>query len=186
MLNYLWAGMIFIGISYAAVTGRMPEITDAAINSSKEAITLCITMMGVMSFWVGLMEIAERSGMIHNISKRLHPFIHFLFPELPQNHPAQAHITTNILAITFIGISCKEEILRIRKVHISLLAVPCFLTGPGIFPNRRSSSNVFNDSIAFKPAGIAGAGILATAVSTFAAIFYCKIWTHQKHKLEKL
>ena len=53
MLNYLWAGMIFIGISYAAVTGRMPEITDAAINSSKEAITLCITMMGVMSFWVG-------------------------------------------------------------------------------------------------------------------------------------
>ena len=52
MLNYLWAGMIFIGIIYAAFTGQMPDITDAAINSSKEAVTLCITMMGVMSFWV--------------------------------------------------------------------------------------------------------------------------------------
>ncbi len=55
MLNYLWAGMIFIGIIYAAFTGQMPDITDAAINSSKEAVTLCITMMGVMSFWVGLL-----------------------------------------------------------------------------------------------------------------------------------
>ena len=75
MLNYLWAGMIFIGILYAAFTGRMPDITDAALDSSKEAVTLCITMMGVMSFWTGLMEIATRSGMIENISKKLHPFI---------------------------------------------------------------------------------------------------------------
>ena len=50
MLNYLWAGMILIGIIFAAFTGRMPDITNAAIDSSKEAITLCITMMGVMSF----------------------------------------------------------------------------------------------------------------------------------------
>ena len=56
MLNYLWAGMILVGIIFAACTGRMPDVTNAAIDSSKEAITLCITMMGVMSFWVGLME----------------------------------------------------------------------------------------------------------------------------------
>ena len=73
MLNYLWAGMIFIGILYAAFTGRMPDITDAALDSSKEAVTLCITMMGVMSFWTGLMEIATRSGMIENISKKRIP-----------------------------------------------------------------------------------------------------------------
>ena len=98
MLNYLWAGMIFIGIIYAAFTGQMPDITDAAINSSKEAVTLCITMMGVMSFWVGLMEIANQAGIIEKASKKIHPLIHFLFPELPPNHPAQEHITTNILA----------------------------------------------------------------------------------------
>ena len=59
MLNYLWSFMILTGIVYAAFTGRMPDITNAALDSSKEAISLCITMIGVMSFWVGLMEIGS-------------------------------------------------------------------------------------------------------------------------------
>ena len=62
MLNFLWAGMILAGILFAAFTGRIPQITNAAIDSSKEAITLCVTMMGVMALWVGLMEIAKRRG----------------------------------------------------------------------------------------------------------------------------
>ena len=64
MLNYLWSFMILTGIVYAAFTGRMPDITNAALDSSKEAISLCITMIGVMSFWVGLMEIASKAGII--------------------------------------------------------------------------------------------------------------------------
>ena len=59
MLNYLWSGMILIGILFASFSGKMPDITTAALDSSKEAVTLCITMMGVMSFWTGLMGIAE-------------------------------------------------------------------------------------------------------------------------------
>lgn len=98
MLNYLWAGMILIGIIFAAFTGRMPDITNAALDSSKEAITLCITMMGVMSFWVGLMEIAGKAGIIRAASIRIRPLVRFLFPGLPANHPAEEHITTNIIA----------------------------------------------------------------------------------------
>lgn len=98
MLNYLWAGMIIAGIIFAAFTGRMPDITNAALDSSKEAITLCITMMGVMSFWVGLMEIATKAGIITAASRQIQPLIRFLFPDLPADHPAQEHITTNIIA----------------------------------------------------------------------------------------
>ena len=98
MLNYLWAGMIIIGVIYAAFTGRLPDVTNAALDSSKEAITLCITMMGVMSFWVGLMEIATEAGIIRYLSRKLRPVIRFLFPELPAKHPAEEHITTNIIA----------------------------------------------------------------------------------------
>ena len=61
MLNYLWAGMILIGIIFAAFTGKIPDITDAALDSAGEAVTLCITMMGVMAFWMGLMEIATKT-----------------------------------------------------------------------------------------------------------------------------
>lgn len=98
MLNYLWAGMIVVGIIYAAFTGRMPDITDAALDSSREAVTLCITMMGVMSFWVGLMEIASKAGIIRSASRKIRPIVHFLFPQLPPDHPAREHITTNIIA----------------------------------------------------------------------------------------
>ena len=78
MLNYLWAGMILVGILFASFTGRMPDITNAALDSSKEAVTLCITMIGVMSFWVGLMEIATKAGIVKIASRKIRPLIRFL------------------------------------------------------------------------------------------------------------
>ena len=103
MLNYLWAGMIIVGIIFAVFTGRMTEITNAALDSSKEAVTLCITMMGVMSFWVGLMQIAQEAGIIRTASKKIAPLVRFLFPNLPKDHKANEHITTNIIA-NFLGL----------------------------------------------------------------------------------
>ena len=78
MLNYLWAGMIIVGIVYAACTGNIVEVTNAALDSSREAITLCITMAGVMAFWTGLMEIARRGGMIRALTGRMAPVLKFL------------------------------------------------------------------------------------------------------------
>lgn len=101
MLNYLWGLMILVGIIYAAFTGNLPAITDAALDSAKEAVTLCITMTGVMSFWVGLMRIAENSGIISGISKKLNPFLHFMFPSIPTGHKANEYISTNIIANIF-------------------------------------------------------------------------------------
>ncbi|MDE7038609.1 MAG: nucleoside recognition protein, partial [Lachnospiraceae bacterium] len=123
MLNYLWAGMILIGIIFAAFTGRMPDITNAALDSSKEAITLCITMMGVMSFWVGLMEIAAKAGIIRSASLRIRPLIRFLFPRLPAGHPAEEHITTNIIAnvlglgwaATPAGLKAMEQLSKLEE-----------------------------------------------------------------------
>ena len=60
-MNYLWGFMIVIGVVYAAFHGTLPEVTEAAIGSAKEAVTLSIAMMGVMSFWVGIMRIAENA-----------------------------------------------------------------------------------------------------------------------------
>ena len=88
MLNYLWAGMIIVGVIFGAFNGKMPDITNAALDSAKEAVTLCITMMGVMSFWVGMMEIATRAGIIEIASKKLRALVRFLFPDIPEGHKA--------------------------------------------------------------------------------------------------
>ena len=101
MLNYLWGGMLLIGVIYGAWQGRLPEITAAALDSAKEAVALCITMTGVMSLWVGLMEIAQQSGIIRQATKKIQPFVNFMFPGIPRGHKAREYISTNIIATIF-------------------------------------------------------------------------------------
>ena len=113
MLNYIWAFMIIIGVLYGSFTGKMAEISAAAIESSKEAVTLCITMAGVMSLWVGLMEVAKSAGLIKKLTKALGPFIHFMFPNIPREHEALDYIATNIIAnILGLGWACTPAGLK--------------------------------------------------------------------------
>ena len=98
MLNYIWAVMIVIGIIYGAITGHMKEVTEAALQSAQDAVTLCFTMTGVMAFWVGLMQVAEESGLIAKLTRMLSPFISFMFPRIPQGHKSRDYISTNIIA----------------------------------------------------------------------------------------
>ena len=198
MLNYLWAGMILIGIIFAAFNGRMPDITNAALDSSKEAITLCITMMGVMCFWVGLMEIASKAGIIRGASRRIRPVVRFLFPELPAGHPAQEHITTNIIAnvlglgwaATPAGLRAMEELSKLEEERRQG-RLPGPVRRKGIASNEMCTFLIINISslqlipvnvIAYRsqygsvnPAAIVGPGIVATAVSTLVAVIYCKV-----------
>ncbi len=101
MLNYLWGFMLLIGVVYGALNGTLPSLTDAALSSAKEAVTLCITMLGVMSFWMGLMRIAQKAGIISGATRKLMPFLRFLFPRLPADHPANGYIATNMIANIF-------------------------------------------------------------------------------------
>ena len=203
MLNYLWAGMIVIGIVYAACTGHIVEGTNAALDSSKEAITLCITMAGVMAFWTGRMEIAQRGGLIRALTGRMAPVLRFLFPGLPVGHPAREHIATNFIAnvlglgwaATPAGLRAMEELGKLEEDRRAGRAA-----GParkrGIASNEMCTFLIINISslqlipvnvIAYRsqygsvnPAAIVGAGILATSVSTGAAILFCRVMERKR------
>ena len=95
-MNYLWAGMIIVGIIFGAFNGKMPEVTNEALDSAKEAVTLCITMMGMM-------EIATKAGVIELASKKMGPLLRFLFPGIPEGHPAREHIAVNFIS-NFLGL----------------------------------------------------------------------------------
>lgn len=203
MLNYLWAGMIGIGIICAAFTGRIPEITNAALDSSKEAVSLCITMMGVMSFWVGMMEIASEAGLVGSMSRRMRPLIRFLFPAIPKNHPSIEHITTNIIAnvlglgwaATPAGLKAMEGLENLEEERRQG-KLPGPVRRAGIASNEMCTFLIINISslqlipvnvIAYRsqygsvnPAAIVGPGIIATAVSTVAAVIYCKMMDRKR------
>lgn len=205
MLNYLWAGMIIVGVIFAAFTGKMPDVTNAALDSSREAVTLCITMMGVMSFWVGIMEIAKRAGIIEMASRKMGPLIRFLFPSLPAGHPAEEHITTNIIAnvlglgwaATPAGLRAMDELRKLEEDRRSGRA-PGPVRKKGVASNEMCTFLIINISslqlipvnvIAYRsqygsvnPAAIVGAGILATAVSTVAAVVFCNMMDRGKRR----
>lgn len=197
-MNYLWAGMIITGVIFGAFNGKMPEVTNAALDSAKEAVTLCITMMGVMSFWVGIMEIAARAGIIETVSKKMRPLIRFLFPEILPEHKANEHITTNFIAnvlglgwaATPAGLKAMEELSKLEEDR-RCGRLPGPVRKRGIASNEMCTFLILNISslqlipvnvIAYRsqygsvnPAAIVGPGIAATAVSTLTAVLYCKI-----------
>ena len=198
MLNYLWAGMILVGVMFGAFNGRMQAITNAALDSSKEAVTLCITMIGVMAFWTGIMEIASRAGIVQMASCKMRPLLRFLFPGIPEGHKAEEHIATNFIAnflglgwaATPAGLKAMEELGKLEDDRRAGRAA-----GParnkGIASNEMCTFLIINISslqlipvnvIAYRsqygsanPAAIVGAGIVATAVSTGVAMLFCKM-----------
>ena len=123
MLNYIWAGMILLGVIYGVCTGQMSALTGGALDTAKQAVSLCITMAGVMALWMGLMEIAQESGMIAKMTKGIRPFLKFMFPRLPEDHPAGEYITTNLIAnvlglgwaCTPAGLKAMEQLAELEK-----------------------------------------------------------------------
>lgn len=98
MLNAIWAVMILLAVIYGAATGRMADVTNGALDSAGEAVSLCITMAGVVALWMGLMEIARKAGLVKKLTGGIAPFLRFMFPRIPEGHPAREYIATNVIA----------------------------------------------------------------------------------------
>lgn len=151
MLNYIWALMIMIGVIYGAATGNMKEVSNAALDSAGEAVSLCITMIGVMALWVGLMEIARNSGLIERLAKGIRPFISFMFPGIPRGHIAEEYISTNIIAnVLGLGWACTPAGLKAMEALAELekeRGNPAYIGASGSKAGKRkraeNSGNVY-------------------------------------------
>lgn len=186
MLNYLWGFMIIVGIVFGILNGKIAEVSAASINSSKEAVTLCITMLGIMSMWTGIMRIAKTSGIIDRLIKLIRPIIKVLFPDLPKDHIANEYITTNMIAnilglgwaATPMGLKAMEELRKLNKEKdIASVDMCTFL-----IINISSLQLIPVNIIAYRsqygsvnPTEILAAAILATFISTLAGVLFSLI-----------
>ena len=80
MMNYIWSGMLLISIVFSVFTGTLGNFTDSMMASCTKAVEFTIGLIGIMAVWSGLMNIAEKSGLIVWISHKTKPFMKFLFP----------------------------------------------------------------------------------------------------------
>ena len=196
MLNDLWAAMLILGIVYGTLQGRLPELTEAALTSAGEAVNLCVTMAGIMALWVGVMEIAQKSGIIGRVSRVIGPFLDFMFPRLPREHPAREYITTNVIANIFglgwaatpAGLKAMEALSDLEEERRKIAQQA---RKKGTASNEMCTFLVLNiaslqlipvNIIAYRsqygsvnPAAILAPSLVATLISAVVAVVFCKL-----------
>lgn len=122
MLNYIWFGMMAIAVIAGILTGRIDAVTEAAIGMAKTAVEISIGLIGIMALWLGIMKIAEASGLIRIIARALKPVTIRLFPDVPADHPAIGSIILNMSAnmlglgnaATPLGLKAMEELQELN------------------------------------------------------------------------
>lgn len=196
-MDYLWAGMLLLGILYGAFTGNISAVSDAVLSSSGEAISLCITTAGVLTLWTGLMEIAKNSGIITSAAKMIRPLIAWIFPNLPKNHPAAEHISLNFIAnflglnwgATPAGLKAMEELAKLESERGNPPDIASDEMCTFLIINISSLQLIPLNMIAYRqqygsvnPSAIIGPAILATLINTMAAIIFCKIMQKKNRK----
>ena len=191
----LWAGMTLTGILWGALHGQMTAVTDGAIQASKEAVTLCITMLGVMTLWTGVLEIGHRSGLVDQLARRMGPVLTFLFPRLDPDGEARKQISVNMIAnilglgwaATPAGLKAMEELKKVEEERRKGGAA----RQEGTASNEMCTFLIINISslqlipmnmIAYRsqygsvnPTAIVGPALAATFISTVVAVIFCRI-----------
>ena len=205
MLNGLWAFMMIAGIIYGSFNGNIQAVTEAAFQSAGEAVSLCITMLGIMSFWTGILKIGERAGVIEALTRKMTSLIHFLFPELPCGHPAVGSISANLIAnvlglgwaATPAGLKAMEDLKKLEEERRRADPMYARSVPEGTASGEMCTFLIMNISslqlipvniIAYRsqyhstsPAAVTGPCFAATMVSTLAAVIFCKIMDHLRN-----
>lgn len=194
-MNYLWGGMLIVGIIYGALTGNLNEVTNGAINASKEAVSLAVALLGVTAMWSGLMEIASGAGIIDWLTRKIRPILRFLFPRITDGHPALEAISVNMIA-NFFGLGAAATPAGLRAMEeLEGLEEERRKKGCGVprgtanremctflIVNISSLQLIPVNVIAYRgqygsvnPTAIVGPAIVATALSTLAGVVFCKV-----------
>ena len=189
MINIIWLGMIIVGFGFAAVNGRMEEVTAAIFDGAKNGVAVSFGLISILVFWLGMMRIAEDAGLLRRIAKLLGPVVAFLFPDVPKNHPAMGYILSNMSAnllglgnaATPMGIKAMQELQSLNPDKETATPAMCTL----LALNTASITLIPATLIAIRlnygsaqPASIVGTTLLATAVATLAAVAADRICRH--------
>lgn len=188
MLNYIWFGMMVIGVGAGIYNGKIEAVTNAAIDMAKVSVEISIGLIGIMALWLGIMKIAEESGLIRIIARGLRPITLRLFPEVPADHPAIGSIVLNMSAnilglgnaATPLGLKAMEELQELNEqkdtatnsmvmfLAINTSSVQLILPATVVALMGATASEIFITTI------------LATSLSTVAAIAAVKFLEKRK------
>lgn len=114
-MNVLWPALIVGAAAVAVFTGNLGEVVASVPKSATSAFKLALGFTGVMALWLGIMKIADESGLVDRITAHIAPALRLLFPNVPRDHPAMASIAMNMAANMF-GLNNAATPLGIRAM----------------------------------------------------------------------
>ncbi|RUT36118.1 nucleoside recognition protein [Paenibacillus zeisoli] len=181
MVNKIWLAFILIGFAFAAAKGNISAVTEAAFDGATTGVTVCFGLISIMVFWLGMMRLAEDSGLVKGISRLLGPVVSFLFPDVPKNHPAMGFILSNMSAnllglgnaATPMGIRAMQELQTLNPDKDKATPAMCTLLALNTASITLIPTTLIAIRISFgsaNPAEIVGTTLMATFVATLAAI----------------
>jgi spore maturation protein A len=195
MVNWIWLFFIAVGFIVAGVQGNIDAATQAMFNGAKNGVTVCFGLISIMVFWLGMMRIAEDAGLLRVLAKLIRPLVRFLFPSVPKNHPALGYIMSNMSAnilglgnaATPMGIKAMQELQKLHPNKDSPSAAMSTL----LALNTSSVTLIPTTLIAIRmnyasvnPAEIVGTTLIATIISTTAAILVDRWYRHKSSRTQ--
>lgn len=122
-MNYIWYFLIVVSIIFGAINGTLNEVANAIFSGTQLAVKIVLTLLGIMTFWLGIMKIAEKSGIVEFLSKLLNPIAKRIFPEIPKDSQIIGDVAMNFSAnalglanaATPIGIKAIEAMQELNK-----------------------------------------------------------------------
>ena len=181
MLNWIWLGMIFLSFLSACITGRWEAVVNAIHTSIRSTVEVMIVLAGTLSFWLGLMKIAEASGVVQALARWLTPVLHKLFPDVPKDHPAMGHMVMNMAANIFgmgnaatpFGLKAMESLQSLNKQKDKASHAMCMF----LAINTSSIQIIPASTIALMaasgvrdPQSILITGLIATVITTLFSV----------------
>jgi spore maturation protein A len=186
MLNYIWLAFVILAVVLGGINGKIEAVTKAAVDSAGSAVTIAIGLVGVMALWLGIMKIADDSGLLKAVARGLSPFMRRLFPEVPADHPAISSMVMNIAAnmlglsnaATPMGLKAMEELQKLnRSPGVATNAMCTFLTintaGLQLIPATMVS--LLASAGSREPTAIIGTSVAAGASALVSGLLVVKI-----------
>lgn len=191
MVNIIWACMTIIGILYAMINDTMDQVNKAIFESAQDAVTIALGLISILVFWLGIMRVAEKAGILRLLAKVFRPVVIKLFPEIPKDHPALGYILSNMTANIFglgnaatpMGIKAMEQMKQLSGSETASRSMITFLalntSSLTLIPTTVIAIRMQYNSVS--PTEIVGTTIIATLMSTIGAILLDRLF----YQLEK-
>jgi spore maturation protein SpmA len=182
MLNWIWLGLVGMAVLLGAVSGQLAEVTAAAFDACKTAvITLALPLAGIMALWLGIMRLAEKSGLVGVLARALQPIMRWLFPDVPPQHPAMGSMVMNMAAnmlglanaATPLGLRAMQDLEKLNpRPGVATNAMCTFLAvnTSSIQLIPATTVGILSAAGAANPTSIIGTAFLATVCSTIAGV----------------